>query len=89
MLQFPIGVHMILQDFCDFSENIYLLQALRRSSLRLGCSILDCRGKINQHCHSENCGAEMHAELELGLRNGAALIMWMQSLPAIARVHEE
>ena len=31
------------------------------------CRVPDCRGNTNhwiQHCRSENCGAEMHAELE-------------------------
>ena len=29
-----------------------------------GCRVLDRRCKTNQQYHSENCGAEMHAELE-------------------------
>jgi hypothetical protein len=49
-----------------------------------GCRILDRRGRTNQHCHSENCEAKMLAELESGLRNAAALVMWMQSPSARA-----
>ncbi len=29
-----------------------------------GCRVLDRRCKTNQQYHSENCGAEMHAELD-------------------------
>jgi hypothetical protein len=64
----------------------------RVMSVLRGRRIFDCRGKTNQPCHSENCGAEMDAEYESGtvcVSNGAALTMWIHSPPAVARVHGE